>query len=146
VTDAAFARAFERGEVAPAEFDHAAHMRVAWVYLRESPSLDDALARMRAAIRRFAAAAGKPDKYHETMTVAWMILLSDARMRVCAGGAERELDDVLPQYPALAGKDALLLYYSRDRLFGDRARQEWIEPDVAPLCCVSGEAPCAFES
>jgi hypothetical protein len=145
MTDAAFARAFERGEVAPADFDHTAHMRVAWVYLRESPSRDDALARMRAAIRRFAAAAGQSDKYHETITVAWMILLSDARVRVCAGGGDCELDDVLRRYPALAGKDALLLYYSRDRLFGDRARHEWIEPDVAPLYCARGEAPCAFE-
>jgi hypothetical protein len=145
MTDAAFARAFDRGEVAPADFDHRAHMRVAWVYLRESPSLDGAVARMRAAIKRFAAAAGKSDKYHETITVAWMILLSDARARVCTGGVECELEDVVRQYPALAGNDALLQYYSRDRLFGDRARQEWIEPDVAPLYCARGEAPCAFE-
>jgi hypothetical protein len=146
MTDTAFARAFERGEVAPADFDHRAHMRVAWVCLRESPSRDAALARMRAAIKRFAAAAGKSDKYHETITVAWMILLSDARVRVCAGGVECELEDVLHQYPALASKDALLLYYSRDRLFGDDARQGWIEPDIAPLCCLRGEAPCALES
>ena len=36
MTDEAFARAFERGEVTPADFDHLAHVRVAWVYLREA--------------------------------------------------------------------------------------------------------------
>jgi hypothetical protein len=146
MTDAEFARAFERGDVTPDQFDHTAHMRVAWTYLRESPSTDAALGRMREAIKRFAAAAGKSDKYHETITVAWMILLADVRVRVCAGGADRELTDVLREHPALADKDVLLRYYSRERLFDDRARVEWIEPDRAPLYCPRGEAECGLES
>ena len=140
MTDAAFARAFEHGEVTPADFDHAAHMRVAWVYLHEAASPVDALDRMRGAIQRFAAAAGKSQKYHETITVAWMILLEDARAR--HRGA-REFSEVLRADPALADKDLPLRYYSRDHLFSDRARLEWVEPDVAPL---PTEASCVFES
>jgi hypothetical protein len=142
MTDAEFARAFERGEVAPADFDHTAHMRVAWVYLRESASVETALARMRGAIQRFASAAGQSDKYHETITIAWIVLLADARDH---HGIDREMQDVLRAHPSLADKDLLLRYYSRDRLFGARARREWMEPDVAPLYCPKGEAPCAFE-
>ena len=50
------ARAFERGEVPPGDFHHASHLRVAWVYLRECPSVADATDRMAALLRRLGAA------------------------------------------------------------------------------------------
>jgi hypothetical protein len=129
MTDEAFARAFENGGVTPADFNHVAHVRVAWVYLREAASVEDALARMREAIRRFAAAAGASNKYHETITVLWMRLLEDVRAR----GASGELADVLRAHPDLADKDLPLQYYSRERLFSDEARAAWVEPDRLPL-------------
>jgi hypothetical protein len=129
MTDEAFARAFESGSVTPAQFDHVAHVRVAWVYLRETESLEEALSRMRGEIRRFAAAAGVPQKYHETITVLWMRLLEEVRF----AGASRELSDVLLEHPALADKDLPLRYYSRARLFSDEARAGWVEPDLRGL-------------
>jgi hypothetical protein len=127
--DQAFARAFENGDVTPAQFDHRAHVRVAWVYLHESATPREALERMRDGIRRFAAAAGASQKYHETITVLWMRLLEAARAR----GASGELADVLVAHPELADKDLPLQYYSRERLFSDEARAAWIEPDRLPL-------------
>jgi hypothetical protein len=129
MTDEAFARAFERGDVTPAQFDHAAHVRLAWVYLHEATSPDEALSRMRDAIRRFAAAAAVPHKYHETITVLWMRLLAGVQ----AAGASGELVDVLRAHPALGDKDLPLEYYSRELLFGDEARAVWVEPDRRPL-------------
>ena len=129
MTDQAFARAFENGEIAPAQFDHRAHVRVAWVYLNEGPSFDEALPRMRDAIQRFAAAAGASTKYHETITVLWMRLLAGVKAR----GASGELADVLVAHPAPADKDLPLQYYSRDRLFCDEARAAWVEPDRKPV-------------
>lgn len=126
MTDEAFARAFEAGSITPAQFDHLAHVRVAWVYVQETASLDEALSRMRDGIRRFAAAAGVPQKYHETITILWMRLLAEVR----AAGASGELSDVLRAHPALADKDLPLQYYSRERLFSDEARGAWVEPDL----------------
>ena len=129
MTDQAFARAFERGEITPAQFDHRAHVRVAWVYLNEAATIDEALPRMRDAIRRFAAAVGAATKYHETITVLWMRLLAGVKAR----GASGELAEVLLAHPTLADKDLPLQYYSRDRLFCDEARSAWIEPDRKPI-------------
>jgi hypothetical protein len=129
MTDEAFTRAFESGSVTPSQFDHLAHVRVAWVYLHEAPSVEEALPRMRAAIRRFAAAAGASQKYHETITVLWMRLLADVQGRGGAG----ELADVLRDHPRLADKDLPLQYYTRERLFSDEARSAWVEPDRQPL-------------
>ncbi len=129
MTDREFTRAFEDGSVTPAEFTHLAHVRVAWVYLNEAASVEGALPRMRDAIRRFAAAAGASQKYHETITVLWMRLLADVRARGAAG----ELADVLHAHPALADKELPLQYYSRERLFSDEARAAWVEPDRQSL-------------
>lgn len=129
LTDVVFARAFEAGDVLPAEFGHRAHVRVAWVYLREAPSLEAAIDNMRTAIRRFAEAAGASQKYHETITVLWMRLLAEVRSQ----GASGELADVLRAYPALADKDLPLQFYTRERLFGDEARAGWVDPDRRPL-------------
>ena len=129
MTDEEFTRAFEAGTVPPAEFDHHAHVRVAWVYLREAGSLDAALSRMRHAIKQFAASAGASQKYHETITVLWMRLLEEVRV----GGADgKEMAEVLREVPALADKNLPMQYYSRERLFSDEARAAWVPPDRSP--------------
>jgi hypothetical protein len=79
MTDAEFARAFEAGTVPNAQFHHRDHVRLAWVYLSEARSLDDAIACMRAALQRFAAAAGKIEKYSDPVTVFWMREVAKAR-------------------------------------------------------------------
>ena len=126
MTDEAFARAFERGQITPSEFDHRAHVRLAWVYLREERSVDAALPRVRDAIRRFAKAAGVPEKYHETLTVVWMRLLHAASARV---PASCDFAELLVRCPELGDRDLPLRYYSRDRLFSDRSRAAWVPPD-----------------
>lgn len=71
--DVAFRRAFESGLVAPAHFDHRAHVRLAYVYLAELDA-DAASASMRAALQAFLRHHGvAPTKYHETLTRAWTL-------------------------------------------------------------------------
>jgi len=103
-------------------------VRVAWVYLREGPTFDAAMERMREAIQRFAAAANASQKYHETITVLWMRLLADAAARVTL---PCELEALLAACPELSDKNLPLKYYSRERLFSDAARVAWIPPEYA---------------
>ena len=98
-------------------------------YLREARDVDAATDRMREAIRRFAAAANAPSKYHETITVLWMRLLADARARVAPGS---ELAELFRECPELSDKDLPLKYYTRERLFSDEARAAWIPPELGP--------------
>jgi hypothetical protein len=102
MTDREFARGFERGDVPNADFHHADHLRLAWVYLDESPSLDVATARMAAALRRFAARAGKPEKYSDAITGFFMRELAGAR----AAMPRAPLSEVLRAHPHLLEKDA----------------------------------------
>src|SRR6476661_3457337 len=75
MTDVELTRALERSEIANENFHHISHLHVAWVYLAESSSMQQAANKMRDTLRRFAAAAGKLEKYHETITLFWIELL-----------------------------------------------------------------------
>jgi hypothetical protein len=71
MTDEEFLRALERCELAERDFGHAAHVRAAYLYLQEGDFVA-ALDRIRRAIRNYARHLGKPDRYHETITVAYV--------------------------------------------------------------------------
>src|SRR5262249_12244591 len=74
--DQAFARLFEACQVAPKAFDHAAHVRLAYIYLCEVP-VDAAVIRMKKALLAYLAHLGvDPGKYHETITRAWIMAVS----------------------------------------------------------------------
>jgi hypothetical protein len=120
------------------ELTHASHLHVAWVYLTESSSVQQAAKKMRNTLRRFAAAAGKPEKYHETITLFWVHLLSRAQ---AASRAER-LEDVVHANPQLLEKNFPLAYYSTERLFSDEARTSWVEPDLK-LLSIDAFATCS---
>jgi hypothetical protein len=126
MTDDELVQAFESATLAGDAFPHEAHVRVAWYYLKRYPILV-ALTRFRGALQRFAAAQGKPGRYHETITVAYMLLVAD---RLAASGdlawtafAERHAD-LLVRKPS-----ALSRFYSDEVLASDRARDVFVMPD-----------------
>jgi len=127
--DIELARRLERCEIPNEGFPHASHLKVAWVYLAETESVDAAADRMAAALRRFAASVGKSEKYHHTVTVFWMRVLAAARD--AAPGAD--LDEILAAHPSLLDKTLPNAFYSPERFGSDAARASWIEPDLRPL-------------
>jgi hypothetical protein len=103
MTDTELARAIERCEVPSAGFHHADHLRIAWVYLQESPTVDDALARMAATVRRFAASLGQAGKYSDAITAFWMYQMAAVR----AVMPSADCDAVLRAHPRLLDKDLI---------------------------------------
>jgi hypothetical protein len=125
MSDEELVRAFEQGTAPDGGFHHADHVRVAWYYLRSEPLLH-ALVRFTTARRAFAAAQGKPDLYHETITVAYVLLIADrlaaARDLPWEQFAERNAD-LLTWKPSILSR-----FYSEDVLWSDRARQVFVMP------------------
>jgi len=107
-------------------FRHADHIRLAWIYLRENdyPMAED---RMRESIRKFAQMAGAGQKYHETITTAWMRLVHIAS-RLSAQIASFE--EFAQAHAWLLNKDVIFEFYSPERLKSDSARTNWVEPDL----------------
>jgi len=110
VTDAELTRALERCEIPNEGFPHASHLRVAWVYLRESATVDAAIDRMASTLRRFAASVGKAEKYSHPTTVFWMYQLAAVR----AVMPDADSETAVRAYPRLLDKDLILATRSTD--------------------------------
>jgi hypothetical protein len=122
MTDAEFLAALESCALAEAQFDHHGHLRAAWLYLRSS-SFPEALARMSAALKRFSADMGKPDRYHETITVAYMAVINE---RLHARGSRDNWGDFLWDNPDLADRRLLTHYYRPKTLASANARRVFV--------------------
>lgn len=129
MNDVELTRALERGQIPDTGLHHHSHLLVAWVYLHESTSVPEAAAKMSKTLRMIGAAGGRPEKYHETITLFWIYVLAQARVE--ANGVR--LEEIVHRQPRLLEKDFPLVYYSRELLFSERARKFWIEPDLKPL-------------
>ena len=70
-SDEEFLRAFEDLSFPADLFHHGEHIRVAWLYLKSSDA-SRAAERMSEGIRRFANHHGATQKYHHTLTLAWI--------------------------------------------------------------------------
>src|SRR3954468_9344060 len=101
MTATELARAFDGGEIPNGSFRHEAHLQVAWTYLIESSSVGEASEKISLTLRRFAAAAGVPEKFHETITQFWMRLL--ALLQPSDG--IRDFDELVRNYPQLLEKN-----------------------------------------
>jgi predicted metal-dependent hydrolase len=124
VTDDEFLRALEKCELPESAFGHAAHVRAAYLYLR-AEEFSGALERMRRAIRNFARHLGKPERYHETITVAYLALIQQHMCQRGDGGgwAAFECDN-----PELLRPGLLLEYYPKAQLESDLARRVFVLP------------------
>ena len=103
MTDMEQLEGFETGTLAPAAFGHREHLRVACLYLFRF-GRDGATRRMHDGLRRFAARAGKPDKFDAELTAAWMALLADAS---AALGPAPTFDALLAARPDLLDRTAV---------------------------------------
>jgi hypothetical protein len=125
--DRRFRADFEGGALAPAAFDHRAHVRLAYVYLAEGAP-DEATRLMRAALLAFIARNGvDPAKYHETMTAAWILAVRHfmAITEPCASA-----DEFIGRNPVLLDSKIMLTHYSAGLLFSPEARAKFVEPDL----------------
>lgn len=120
---------FENGSVPEAEFHHADHVRLAFAYLRQFPPLE-ALDKFIGALKRYAAALGKANLYHETITHAYFFLIRERMART----ARLDWDEFIAANPdLLTWKNGVLTrYYEDATLRSELARAVFLFPDK---CC-----------
>jgi hypothetical protein len=86
--------------------------------------------RMATGVRRFANHHGATQKYHHTLTLAWMRLVAAALVETPEGLA---FEGFLVAHPELRDKNLLAKYYSQELLQTTAARKGWVGPDLQPL-------------
>ena len=114
---------FEAQEIDPGAFGHREHLVCAFGMLRTYPFLE-AANRYAAAIETMAMRADAPDKFHLTVTLAFLSLIAE-RM------ASTETDDVeafLANNPDLQSPGLLYRWYPKAQLKSDLARTVFVLP------------------
>lgn len=131
--DSAFIESFENRSLPFSEWCHAAHIRMAWIYLTRH-GYDGALARARDGIKAFNQANHVVDAalsgYHETITQAWLRVVGATIRGQDPCGTSMEFLDAQPH---LRVRTLLRVFYSKARILSPEAKSGFLPPDLAAL-------------
>jgi hypothetical protein len=134
--DAAFITAFEACELPFDQWTHRAHLKVAYLYIREH-GLDAAIPRLRTGIRAYNAKNNVPDSptsgYNETTTCAFARIIAAMISAYGETFPTATADEFCETHPQLMSRHILRLFYSPQRRMHADAKQMFIEPDLAQL-------------
>ena len=129
MNDREFLTALETLNLPHDDFPHRAHVRMAWLYLREH-GWSEGIIKIRATIQHYAAAHGARRKYHETITLFWARLVANANAQTPDAA---DFQEFIAQHPELLDGNLLSKFYSKERLQSEEARLAWLEPDLKLL-------------
>jgi len=109
------------------QFHHHQHVQVAWLFVQKY-GMPQAIGEFTAAIKRFADAKGATGLYHETITWAFLFLISDRQARRPSDtweGFQAANADLLSWKPSILER-----YYSKELLASDLAKRTFLMPDL----------------
>ena len=119
--------ALETAALDPSKFPHREHVRLAYGMLERYP-FAEALARFSRGVKLLAAKAGRPEVYHETITVAFLAVIGERRARARSSN--------WPEFKAKNGdlfdKRCLEQWYGAEQLGSDLARRTFCLPKPLP--------------
>lgn len=128
--DRAFHVQFESCQFPPANLNHRAHLRLAYVYLAEHHT-ETAYSLLREALQRYLTHHGvDPSKYHDTMTCAWILAV---RHFMEATSSAQSADRFIDQNQEMLDSKIMMTHYSAEVLFSDVARAMFVEPNLEPI-------------
>jgi hypothetical protein len=116
-------------------FGHRQHVQLTWLAVRRHGTRA-AIALVSDGIRRTARYAGAPQKYHATVSRAWVELVG---YHLAASDGD-SFDTFVDRHPELLDKRLLGRYYRSQTLATVKARAGWVEPDLLPLPRAGGSA------
>jgi hypothetical protein len=116
--------ALETGSLDPARFPHPEHVRLAYEMLARYP-FGEAVTRFSRGLKLLAAKAGRPDVYHETVTVAFLALLGERR----AAAHASDWSEFKTNNFDLLDKRCLEKWYGAKQLASDLARRTFCLPE-----------------
>lgn len=115
---------FVRGEIDAAAFPHREHVRMAFEMLRRHDFAESVWLYSRA-LRAMTAKAGKPQAFHQTVTIAFLSLIAE---RVEQGGSP-DFATFESVNSDLFAKAALGRWYRPERLASELARRTFVLPE-----------------
>jgi hypothetical protein len=109
-------------------FGHRQHIHLTWLAVRQHGVLA-AVTLVSDGIQRTARYAGAPQKYHVTVSRAWVELVGHH----AADRPEPDFPAFAAHHPLLLDKRLLTRFYRPATLASPHARTQWVAPDLAPF-------------
>ncbi len=131
ISDKAFKEQVETFNYPIIDFNHRAHLRLAYIYLVEN-NTETAIQLMRYTLHQLLQHndIDPNTKYHETLTTAWVLALNYLMNNAEPAEAAHEF---LSKNPKILDSKIMMEHYSNDLLFSETARQLFVEPDLKPI-------------
>jgi len=128
ITDQELITRLEQCTLAADSFHHADHVRAAFLYLCRYPLLE-AVEKFSTALQRLAASHGKAQRYHQTITWAYLFLIHERMAR--AEQARPVWQEFARQNPGVLSWENSVVkrYYRAETLQSDLARRIFVLPD-----------------
>jgi hypothetical protein len=130
-TEAAFDEMLAEVMAGAERFGHREHVHLTWLAVRRYGT-HAAIGVVSDGIRRTARYAGAPQKYHATMSRAWVELVGH-HVDTESAGDVADFAAFAARHPRLLDKRLLGRHYRTTTLAGPQARTGWVEPDLLPL-------------
>ncbi len=140
LTDSELLKRLESADLANDAFRHREHLRAAFVALSRSGDLAEGALRFRRALKQFAHAHGADQKYNETMTWAYLVLIQERMHRAQFETSQQ----FLAAYPELLSHRGGVLsrYYDVDAVTGSPvARRLFLLPGSEQLVSAGARQP-----
>jgi hypothetical protein len=115
---------FVRGEIDAAGFPHREHVRMAFEMLKRH-DFAETVWHFSRTLRAMAARAGKPQAFHQTVTIAFLALIAERMER---SGA-MDFAAFVGAHPEMLDKTALGRWYRPEQLASEIARRTFVLPE-----------------
>lgn len=130
LTDREFIRLLEDCTLDPALFNHEAHLRLAWLLIRELGA-NQATETIQDMLQNFVEHVGATDKYHVTLTVTAIRAVHSFMQKSNAESFDRFISE--SQVLLTDFKQLINSHYSIDIFSSEKARTRFLEPDLLPF-------------
>lgn len=130
LSDTEFVEEFDKCTLAPEIFNHEAHLRLAWIQIKKL-GLRSATKTICDQLLAFVDHVGAPDKYNETLTIAAVKIVNHFMQK----SNTDTFKEFIIKNPRLKSefKQLVAAHYSIDIFNDDKAKAEYLEPDLEPF-------------
>lgn len=130
LTDREFENQFKNCELDPSLFSHEAHLRLAWIHINQY-GIKQALVNIESQLKNFVAHVEAKDKYHQTVT----IVAVEAVNHFVKKSNSNNFKTFIEEHHQLMNdfKGLVNSHYTFDVFNSEKARKEFIEPDLCAL-------------
>ncbi len=130
LTDNEFEEKFINCKLNPSDFTHEAHLRLAWLNINRY-GIEKAEKNIQKQILNFVEFLGVKDKFNMTLTIAATKVVYHFMLK----SGSNNFKDFVAEFPRLKNnfKDLMTFHYGFDIYNSNRAKKEFLMPDLAPF-------------